>query len=101
MTPSSPATPPSPLTATSEAIFHVHDVTRSIPAYKIIACIERATVLLADVMREYKVGEEVPRYSQFDKLMSGSSLDGKAFFLRSHKTLNCKSSYLQHKTLIS
>ena len=31
------------------------------------------------VLREYKAGE-VPRYSRFDKLMSGSSLEGKAFF---------------------
>ena len=60
--------------------------------YKIIACIERATVLQADItriMREYKTGEGVPRY--FDKLMSGSSLEGKAF-LRSFKTLNSNSS---------
>ena len=32
------------------------------------------------VMREYKAGEVVPCYSRFDKLMSGSSLDDKAFF---------------------
>ena len=40
--------------------------------YKIIACIERAAVLRADntrVMREYKAGEGVPRYSWFDKLL--------------------------------
>ena len=46
-------------------------------------CIEHATVLRANIMRvmcEYKVGEGVPRYSRFDKLMSGSSLEGKAFF---------------------
>ena len=51
--------------------------------YTYIACIERATVLRADithVMREYKAGEGVPLYSRFDKLMSGSSLKGKAFF---------------------
>ena len=32
------------------------------------------------VMHEYKAGEGVPRYSRFDKLMSGSSLEGKAVF---------------------
>ena len=40
-------------------------------------------MLRADITRimgEYKAGERVPRYSQFDKLMSGSSLDGKALF---------------------
>ena len=40
------------------------------------------------VMLGYEAGEEVPRHSRFNKLMSGSSLEGKAFFLRSHKTLN-------------
>ena len=40
-------------------------------------------MLRADIMHvmcEYKAGEGVPRYSRFDKLMSGSSLEGKAFF---------------------
>ena len=32
------------------------------------------------VMREYKAGEGVSRHSQFDKLMSGSSHEGKGFF---------------------
>ena len=32
------------------------------------------------VMREYKAGEGVPRYSRFDKVMCESSLEGKAFF---------------------
>ena len=35
--------------------------------YKIIVCIERATVLCANIMhvtREYKAGESVPCYSQ-------------------------------------
>ena len=46
-------------------------------------------VLWADitrVMREYKAREGVPRYSRFDKLMSGSSLDGKAFFYKATKS---------------
>ena len=41
--------------------------TFNIPTYKIIACIERATVLWANimhVMREYKAGEGVPCYSR-------------------------------------
>ena len=61
--------------------------------YKIIACIEHATVLWADITRvmcKYKAGEGVLSYSQFDKLMSGSSLEGKAFF-KSQKTLNSSS----------
>ena len=33
-------------------------------------------------MCEYKAAEGVLRYSQFDKLMSGSSLEGKAFFTK-------------------
>ena len=40
-------------------------------------------MLRADITRvmcEYKAGEGVLSYSQFDKLMSGSSLEGKAFF---------------------
>ena len=52
----------------------------SIPTYKINACIERATMLQADIMRvlcESKAGEGVPRYSRFDKKMSGSSLENK------------------------
>ena len=64
----------------------------TILTYKIIACIERATVLQADItriMREYKTGEGVPRC--FDKQMSGSSLEAKTF-LRSFKTLNSNSS---------
>ena len=32
------------------------------------------------VMGEYKASEGVPCYSRFDKLMSGSSIDGKAFY---------------------
>ena len=59
----SPATQPSPLTATPEAIFRLCDVTRLIYTYKIIGCIERATVLRANAtreMREYKAGEGVP-----------------------------------------
>ena len=39
------------------------------------------------IMREYKAGEGVPHCSRFEQLMSGSSLEDKAF-LRSHKTLN-------------
>ena len=60
-------------------------VTFNIPTYKIIASIERATVLPADITRNvrgYKAGEGVPHYSQFDKLMSSSSLEGKAFFFK-------------------
>ena len=38
------------------------------------------------VMREYKAGEGVPRYSRFDELMSGSSLEGKAFFKKSQNS---------------
>ena len=52
----------------------------SIPTYKIIACIERTTMLQADithVMCESKAGEGVPRYSRFDKKMSGSSIEDK------------------------
>ena len=52
----------------------------SIPTYKIIACIERATMLQADITRvmcESKAGEGMPRYSRFDKKMSGSSLEDK------------------------
>ena len=44
------------------------------------------------IMCEYKAGEGVPLYSRFDKLMSGSSLEGKAF-LGNHKTLNSKAFY--------
>ena len=65
--------------------------------YKIIACIERTTMLRADIMHvmcEYKAGEGVPCYSRFDKLMSGSSLEGKAI-LRNHKTLNSKALYFK------
>ena len=50
----------------------------SIPTYKIIACIERTTMLQADITREMyesKTGEGVPRYSQFNKKMSGSFLE--------------------------
>ena len=50
------------------------------PTYKIIACIECATVHYVCNAREYKAGEEVPRYSRFDEVMSGSSLEGKTFF---------------------
>ena len=52
----------------------------SITTYKIIACIELATVLRADitcVMCESKAGEGVPRYLRFNKKMSGSSLEDK------------------------
>ena len=42
---------------------------------------------ITGVMCEYKAGEGVLSYSQFDKLMSGSSLEGKAIF-KSQKTLN-------------
>ena len=61
--------------------FRLRDVTRSI-----YTSIERATTLwtnTAHVMREYKVRALLFR---IDKLMSGSSVEGKAF-LRSHKTL--------------
>ena len=77
----SPATPLSPLTVTPEAIFsrtwcHTFNIT----TYEIIAtCIERATVLRARVMRKYKCA----LLFMIDKLMSGSSLEGKAI-LRSH-----------------
>ena len=77
----SPATPPSPLTATPEAIFpltwyHMFNML----TYKIIAtCIEHATALRTNNTR-------VKRALLFtnDKLLSGSSLEGKAF-LRNHK----------------
>ena len=52
----------------------------SISTYKIVACIERATMLQAGITRvmcESKAGEGVPRYSRFDKKMSGSSLEDK------------------------
>ena len=52
----------------------------SIPTYKIIACIEHATILQTDITRvmcESKAGEGVPRYSRFDKKMSGSSIEDK------------------------
>ena len=52
----------------------------SIPTYKIIACIERTTMLQADITRvlcESKAGGGVPRYSRFDKKMSGSSVENK------------------------
>ena len=32
------------------------------------------------VMCKYKAGEGMPTYSQFDKLMSGSFLEGKVLF---------------------
>ena len=60
-------------------------------------CIEHAIMLWADIthlMREYKAGEGMPLLFTIDKLMSNSSLEGKAF-LRNHKTLNSKAFYFK------
>ena len=49
-------------------------------AYKIIACIERATTLWANIMRVARKYYKAGSYSRFDKLTFGSSLEGKALF---------------------
>ena len=54
-------------------------VTSHDTAYKIIACIERATVLRANITRVTRAGEGLLSLFTIDKLMSGFSFEGKAF----------------------
>ena len=70
--------------------------------YKIIAtCIECATALHANNTREKHQYKSGALLVMIDKLMSGSSLEGKAF-IRSHKLLTLRLSTSGNtKTLIS
>ena len=57
------------------------DFPFNIPTYKVIVCIEHATVLWADitcVICEYKASQRGASLFTINKLMSGSSLEGKA-----------------------
>ena len=65
----------------SKWFFHLRDVIYlRIKSLRVLSALLCFGLIFTRVVHKYKAGEAVPRYSHFDKLMSGSSLDDKAFF---------------------